>query len=95
MLQNETFLNAREQRAFFVTNKELRETVLFMRRNGVLKFKTMDFELEIDPNSIKLPVKRSNKKVDTSDEPPKLSEEDVLLWSAPGMMPPNPFGGEP
>lgn len=67
---------------------KLRQTVKFMRQNGLLKLKTADFDIELHPAAIAMPAKRTKQNA-TADEKtiPEYSDMDVLLWSAPGLQP--------
>lgn len=82
--------------AAILVDKDLIQTVRFMRRNGLVKYEKGDLKLELTPAAVNLDWKQSSTG-NTEEAPPgeKLSEEDVLFWSSPGFAPiPDPVNGD-
>lgn len=69
----------------FVDTK-LRQTVKFMRLNGLIKLKTADYDLELSPQAISMRPKKGDDKEEDVPSTPQYSQEDVLFWSSAGMM---------
>lgn len=66
--------------------KDLRKIVRFCQKNGILRFKSGDFEIEL---SKALPMRGASKEINVTDEAPSpfpswdsLTPEQKLLWSA-------------
>ncbi len=76
--------------------KNLQKLINFCRKNRINHVKFGEFEFQIDPQGFEpRPYKRKNQPIDTTEieqEEPKLSDLDVLLWSAAGV--PEQFGSE-
>lgn len=60
--------------------KDIRKVVNFCRKNGLIQFKTSDFEFTISERALKLPTSRSNKNPIGNMKQDPLP--DLLLWSS-------------
>ncbi len=67
-------------------DEKLRQTVKFMRSNGILKLRNGDLELELSPQAIAMRPKRSGEPETEAPPKPEYTDMDILLWSAPGLM---------
>mgnify|MGYP001370445008 CR=1 FL=1 len=67
--------------------KTLKNLIIVLKKQGVSRFKTPEFELELGTPPPKATRKRRSQAADTSDdiETDQYSPTDVLLWSAPGL----------
>lgn len=60
---------------------ELRKLVQFCRKNGIIRWKSKDFEFTISRLALQLPKKRQRKvEIPIAGRAP--SSQDMLLWSA-------------
>ena len=71
--------------------KNLKKTVSFMKKEGILVLKTKDCEIELTREALldsrhKKNLEPSSEKPDKI-ESPEYSEQDVLFWSSPGFLP--------
>ncbi len=66
-------------------SKTIKKLIKLMQKEGVLKLKTQEIELELSPKAA-TPVLKTKLEVE-SPEPKsqQYSEEQILMWSAPGF----------
>lgn len=60
--------------------KELAKLIKLCRKEGVVHYKTADFEFKLGPN-----VKKTTQSNDKIEQDPQPTEEDVLFWSSGGI----------
>lgn len=64
--------------------KQLKKLVSFARKNGVLRIKTADFEVELSPQAL-FPQRQSHNKASAKPDlipTDSYSADEVLFWSA-------------
>lgn len=66
--------------------KNLKRIVRFLKKEGIVSFKNKEFELTLAPLSLDPPRTKKTKHTQEAPED-KVSDLDVLFWSAPGYLP--------
>lgn len=67
--------------------KKIKKTAALMKKMGILVMKTPEIELHLSPAAVFHEEKESlPEEKGSTPEDSQYSEEDVLLWSAPGLM---------
>lgn len=66
--------------------RKLKKLTKFMKKEGITSLKTADIELSIDPKFM-FPVEQSTSQPTTDEikEEPTYTDEEILMWSAPGL----------
>lgn len=67
--------------------KEIRELVKFAKKQGILKLKLPDLEIELDPQGLAPRRTRTKKSDKDLQDKPQYSDMDALLWSVPDLDP--------
>lgn len=57
-----------------------------MQKSGVLSLKMPDIEIELSPQSLFPETKIIYPETKIEEDKPEYSDEDLLLWSAPGVQ---------
>jgi hypothetical protein len=69
--------------------KKLKKLVKFMQKEGVLTFKTQEIELSLHHTALfpKENQRDTNSTESIEKEKSQFTDEEILLWSAPGFDP--------
>lgn len=68
--------------------KKIKKAALLMKNMGILSLKLPNLELQLSPTTLLDREQEVQPHVSTESEAPKptYSDEDLLLWSAPGAF---------
>lgn len=67
--------------------KKLKKVTAFMRKQGILNYKTPELELSLAPAALITEPLSQAEPSQTEDLKPEFSPEEMLFWSAPGLHP--------
>lgn len=67
--------------------KEIQALIKFVKKQGILKFKSGDLEIELSPDSIIRKRTKRELKEKPSELKPQYSEDQILMWSVPDLDP--------
>ena len=71
--------------------KKLKKVTTFMRRQGILSYKTPELELQLAPEALfPAPIKSQSLSADSQelkDEVVSIEDSPVFNWSIPGLHP--------
>lgn len=68
-----------------MTTKDLKDFIKVMRKQGVLRLKSGDLEIELSEEAVRLPQKRMKPSSQSQNKINRdYTDEEILLWSASG-----------